>query len=107
MTLGEEKQRRLRRVLAAAYQRRETAVVSDWWERSTMARIRNLASPGRAPGYLDRLEPLVWRLVPVAGMLTLLLLLAVTRMDIGLAPETAQLLTEDPADFSFLSMWSS
>jgi hypothetical protein len=101
------KKNRLRKALKMVYRQKEAAQVHERWELSVMTRIRGLASAHRAPGYLERFEPFVWRLAPAACILVIVLAVAVTQLDGALHVETVQLLAEDPADFSLLSLLSS
>jgi hypothetical protein len=64
---------RLTNILKQAYLGKERIEVGDQWQNSVMTRIRQMGPLASAPSFLPTFEHLVWRLAPVASLLTLAL----------------------------------
>jgi hypothetical protein len=95
---------KLRKALNAAYYEKEKAEAGDLWQTRAMSRIRSLGSLTSKIDYFHPFERFVWRLAPVACVLILLLVVAITQLDFIFDYEMAKIFIEDPADFSLLAL---
>ncbi|MEW5722237.1 MAG: hypothetical protein AB1896_03965 [Thermodesulfobacteriota bacterium] len=107
-TPTQEQRRRLRLLLSAAYRRREETGVEleGLGPEKIMYRIRCLGVRYHRVSYWDLFEAWVWRLAPLAGTLALLLGLIASQMDQGAGYDLANLLVEDPVDYSLYAFYS-
>jgi hypothetical protein len=95
---------KLRKAFAAAYRKKENAAGGDLWRIKVMAQIRTLGPFYPRPDYLDLFQGLIWRLVPAACVLLLLLGLVLSRFDFMTDYVAAKMFTEDPANYSLLAL---
>ncbi|MGD0228763.1 MAG: hypothetical protein ABSC19_00195 [Syntrophorhabdales bacterium] len=65
---------RFESLLRHAYRARESAEVAAGWQERLMARIRKIGPLGSETPFLPLFEQFVWRLVPVASVLALVLI---------------------------------
>jgi hypothetical protein len=93
------------KALASAYSRREDAEVGGtWWETRVMGHIRSLDTLYPTMSYIELYQQFLWRLVPVAFLLSLALVVLIARMDFISDYELAKIFTSDPKDFIVLAM---
>jgi hypothetical protein len=93
------------KALASAYSRREDAEVGGtWWEARVMGHIRSLDTLYPTMSYIELYQQFLWRLVPVAFLLSLALVVLIARMDFISDYELAKIFTSDPKDFIVLAM---
>jgi len=93
------------KALASVYSRREDAEVGGtWWEARVMGHIRSLDTLYPTMSYIELYQQFLWRLVPVAFLLSLALVVLIARMDFISDYELAKIFTSDPKDFIVLAM---
>ena len=95
---------RLRKALATAYHKKEKAEIGELWQSSVMNKIRSLGPLNPKTGFFEVFQGFVWRLVPVATILVLLLGGAVIQLDIISDYELTKVFLEDPADYTLLAL---
>lgn len=95
-----EKQKKLKKTLTAAYYGKEKAEVNGLWQIRVMSRVRSLGPLNVKTNYLEFFEGFVWKLVPVACLLILVLAIILAKLDFVSDYEIAKAFMEDPLDFS-------
>ena len=105
-TRGNEDLGRAHRALAAAYNEKERAGVGEFWQARVMGHIRGLGPFYPQIGFFELFQRLVWRLAPAACVLVFLLAVLASQYDFIPGYEIAKMLTEDPADFGLLSLYT-
>ena len=95
---------KVRKALATAYYEKEKAEVGELWQLRVMRHIRSLGPLYSKPRSLEPFQRFVWRLVPVACVLVLLLGVALSQLDFVSDYELAKMFTEDPADFGLIDL---
>lgn len=103
-TIKREDHVKLRKALASAYRKKESAEVGDSWQVKVMEHIRNLDAFYPQPSYLDLFQRLVWQLAPVACVLALILGIVLSQVDYIRDYEIAKMFIEDPANYSLLAL---
>jgi hypothetical protein len=98
--LGKGSKENLRDTLVVAYRLEDQTEVGDDWRARLMQRIRLLEPIPSRTRFFDLFEASFWRFAPVAGVLILILMAAIFQLDFFAEYEMADLLLEDPADFS-------
>lgn len=93
---------RLWKVLAVTYREREKAGEEGHWQEAVMNRVLALGPYYNGNGYLELFEGFVWRYVPVAGILILVLAAALLRLDILPDYSLVQYFVEDSLNYSFM-----
>ena len=93
-------QKKLKKMLTAAYYEKDKAAVNERWEIRVMRRVRSLGPLNSKTNYLELFEGLVWKLAPVACLLILALTIILTKLDFVSEYEIAKAFMEDPLDFS-------
>ena len=93
-------QKKLKKMLTAAYYEKEKTAVNARWENGVMRRVRSLGPLNAKTNYLELFEGLVWKLAPVACLLILALTVILTKLDFVSEYEIAKAFMEDPLDFS-------
>lgn len=99
-----EARERLRETLSAAYYEKEKVEVGKSWQRRVMGEIRAMGAVSAKANDLELFEWFVWRFAPAAVILIVVLIAAITQFDFVSQYEIAELLMEDPADFSFSAL---
>lgn len=95
---------KLQKALATAYREKEEAEVGDIWPARVMGHIRSLGPLYPKTSFFEMFQGFVWRLVPVACILVLLLGAAITQLDIVSDYELTKVFLEDPADYTLLAL---
>ncbi len=103
-SIKEEALIKLRKALAAAYHEKEKAEVDELWLTRVMDHIRNLDPLYPKTNFFEVFQGFVWRLVPVACILVLLLGAAITQLDTVSDYELTKVFLEDPADYTLLAL---
>lgn len=93
-------QKKLKKMLTAAYYEKEKADVTERWQIRVMRHVRNLGPLNVKTSYFELFEGLVWKLAPVACLLILALTIILTKLDFVSEYEIAKAFMEDPLDFS-------
>ena len=73
MTLSKNEFKKVQQALSSVYNAAETNPIGDAWEKRVMTRIRGLRPLTSRRGFADLFERYVWRLVPVAAAVFLIL----------------------------------
>jgi hypothetical protein len=97
---------RIRKALTAVYYEKEKGEVGEHWPSRVMGQIEALGPLNLTETYFELFERLLWRLAPAACVLVFLLSIALFSMDFVPGYEIAGWLTEDPAEFSLLGLFS-
>ena len=105
MKLTEDKLKKIKDALAAAYFQKEEAGQNEMGKAGVMNRIRRLRPLSSDKGYLAYFEPFIWRLAPVACLLIIVLSFAIANTDPFFDTEMTMAFLEDPADFSLFSLF--
>ena len=105
-TRGKEDLGRAYKALAAAYHEKERAGVGELWQARVVSHIRDMGPLYPQAGFFELFQRLVWRLAPAACVLVFLLAVFASRYDFIPGYEIAKMLTEDPADFGLLSLYT-
>ena len=95
---------KLRKALATAYHEKEKAEADELWLARVMGHIRSLGPLYPKTSFFEMFQGFVWRLVPVACILVLLLGAAITQLDIVSDYELTKVFLEDPADYTLLAL---
>jgi len=95
-----KEEKKIKKMLSAAYYEKEKAAVNERWENGVMRRVRSLGPLNAKTNYLELFEGLVWKLAPVACLLILALTVILTKLDFVSEYEIAKAFMEDPLDFS-------
>jgi hypothetical protein len=95
---------KIMRALAAAYNKRDRAEIGDMWKRRVMGHIRSLGPLYLKTGYFELFQQSLWRLTPVACLLSVVLIVAIAKMDFFSDYEIAKIFISDPKDFILLAM---
>jgi hypothetical protein len=95
---------KLRKALATAYHEKEKAEGDELWLARVMGHIRSLGPLYPKTSFFEMFQGFVWRLVPVACILVLLLGAAITQLDIVSDYELTKVFLEDPADYTLLAL---
>jgi hypothetical protein len=93
-------QKKLKKMLTAAYYGKEKAAINERWQIRVMRHVRSLGPLNVKTSYLELFEGLVWKLAPVACLLILVLTIILTKLDFVSEYEIAKAFMEDPLDFS-------
>ncbi len=105
-----EKRRRLQVILAAAHRRREAAasgLPGPAWRAGLMQALARLDADAARAARRAFLGRLVWRMVPAAGGLALLLAALVVRLDPDPAGDLARLMSADPPESGLYALYQS
>ena len=103
-TWSEETLNRLWKVFAVSYREREKPEWEGNWQEAVMNRVRSLRSPYGRNGYLELLERIVWRYVPAACILILILATVLFRFDVLSDYSLVQLFVEDALNYSLMDL---
>jgi hypothetical protein len=95
---------KLRKAFATAYHKKEKAEIGESWQTSVMDQIRSLGTLNPKISFFEVFQGFVWRLVPVATILVLLLGAGITQLDIISDYELTKVFLEDPADYTLLAL---
>ena len=95
---------KIRQALAAAYSKRDGAEVGDMWKRRVMGHIQSLGPFYFKTGYFELFQQSLWRLAPVACLLSVILIVAIAKMDFFSDYEIAKIFISEPKDFILLAM---
>ncbi len=71
---------RLVTLMRGAYRARETLDISDRWQGTLMARVRDLGTAEMKPRFLPAFERLVWKLVPISLPMTVGMVFLLARL---------------------------
>lgn len=93
---------RMREILAAAYRKKETALVPDGWQQKVMIRIHAIPALTRRARLIDDLAGLSWRFAAAACVLVLVLSAVAFQGGFQTEYEMARLFISDPLDFSLV-----
>ena len=88
--------KKLKEILTTAYYKKESAEVSDLWQMGVMLDIRSLDPLYTKTDYLVPLESLLWRFVPAACVLILILGAWIIQLDFVPEYEMAQTFIDNP-----------
>ena len=94
------------RALAVAYHEKERAGVGELWQARVMNHIRSMGELYPQAGFFELFQRLVWRLAPAALVLVCLLAVFISQYDFVSGYEISKMLTDDPADFGLLSIYT-
>jgi hypothetical protein len=103
-TIKEEDLIKLRKALATAYHEKEKNEVDELLVTRVMGRIRSREPLYPKTGFFEVFQGFVWRLVPVAIILVLLLSAAIAQLDTVSDYELTKAFLEDPADYTLLAL---
>jgi hypothetical protein len=103
-TIKKEDLIKLRKALSTTYHEKEKDEVDEVLPARVMGRIRSLDPLYPKTGFFEVFQGFVWRLVPVATILVLLLGAAVAQLDIVSDYELTKVFLEDPADYTLLAL---
>jgi hypothetical protein len=98
------KEEKMRRALITAYREKERVDVGERWEMRVMHRIRSLAPAPSKTNFLEFFDAFFWRLAPIAVILIVVLVAALMQLNVGPEYDIAQMLMEDPADYSLWAL---
>ncbi|NWF55061.1 MAG: hypothetical protein HXY45_09735 [Syntrophaceae bacterium] len=97
---------RIRKALRAVYYEKEKVELAGDWQSRVMGQIQTLGPLNLTGNYFELFEHLLWRLAPAVCVLVFVLSIALFSIDFVPAYEIAGWLTEDPAEFSLLELFS-
>lgn len=96
----------IRKALTAVYYEKEKGKAGEQWRSGTMGRIRTLGPLNRRGNDFELFGRLLWRLAPAGCVLVLVLSIAWYNLDFVPGNEIAGWLSEDPAEFSLVGLFS-
>jgi hypothetical protein len=99
-TMKNENRKKLKDALIAAYYAKEGVESGEVNASETMTRIRRLGPLSSGESYMDFFGRFLWRLAPVACLLIIGLVVALSQLDPISDYEMARVFMEDPADYS-------
>ena len=105
--MGDKQYNRLKEVLRAAYHDKEKTEISDSWQTKTMRYIRDLGPQDAKLSNLMSFEKLVWRLVPVTGILIFVFSVCLFNIDFVQEYEIAKLFVDDPIEYAFVQSFGN
>ena len=105
-SLDKEQRKKLGKVLAGAYRRRETPEAGDAWETRVMNDIRNISHASAQPGWSEMFGNFFWKLCPVACAIIIFLSFAVSRYNILVEQDYAQIIIDDIAEVTLLDPYN-
>lgn len=100
-SLNKEQRKKVGKALAAAYRRRETPEPGDAWETRVMNDIRDISPASVQPGWSEMFGSFFWKLCPVACAIIIFLSIAVSRYNILVEQDYAQIVIDDIAEVTF------
>jgi len=101
-SLKKEQEKKLRKVLVAAYKNREQQEPGSAWDTRVMRSIRNMPPVSTKPTWPEMFGSLFWPLCPVACALIIFLAVALFRYDIVAEQDYAQIFMEDTSEVTLL-----
>jgi hypothetical protein len=103
-TIKKEDLIKLRKAFATTYHEKEKDQVDELLLTSVMGRIRSLDPLYPITGFFEVFQGFVWRLVPIAIILVLVLGAAIIQLDTVSDYELTKAFLEDPADYTLLAL---
>ncbi|MBN1848619.1 MAG: hypothetical protein JW932_08540 [Deltaproteobacteria bacterium] len=102
-SMNKENLAKIKKMLTVAYYEKETVEIGESWKSRVMASIQDLR-PSHQVDFIEVFQRILWRLVPVACGLIILLGIAVSQMNLISDYELVDMMFEDPADYSLLAL---
>lgn len=91
----------LKRELVRAHLNRPEILIPQTWQHTVMREIRKIGLPAGRASFSSDFGAFVWRLVPAAGLLLILIMAGTAWFGPSADTVIADLLMSDPVDFVF------
>ncbi|HBA53900.1 MAG TPA: hypothetical protein DCZ04_05435 [Syntrophorhabdus aromaticivorans] len=103
-SLKKEHEKKLRKVLAAAYKNREQPEPGSAWDTRVMRSIRSMPPLSTKPAWSEMFGSLFWPLCPVACAFIIFLAVALFRYDVVAEQDYAQIFMDDTSEVTLLEL---